>query len=234
MPRQLGNSSHPTQWKETNLYASENCWSPDGSPFSFIHRVKHLLDARKYEESALFAARTPSLAHCMKELPMQQAYEGIPRSLVFISAIYSKVSLASDSLIQELQPELFLHYVIKWLSSDPKPAAHKDASVVPFVPALRGILRIIVRASPLLPQKLRQKKQRLEKCLFQLGLHGMVNSDVKMVNLQDAVRSELKKRLHQFKGALQKLEELSICHKNALRRTPSDGSHQRLLQVTTC
>ncbi|ELU10465.1 hypothetical protein CAPTEDRAFT_31206, partial [Capitella teleta] len=197
-----------------------------------IQRINHLLDNQKHEECALLVARSSSLSHCVRDLPMSRAYDAIPHSLVFLGAVYSKISLSGDSLITELCPESFLRHVVKWLSSEPRPAAHKDSSVTPYVASIRDILRIIVRASPDLPQKLNRRKQNLHRCILQLGHHGLVDSsDFKMMNLHEALKVELKKRLQQLKSALQKLEELSSCHRRG-SQTPSDGSHQRMLQIS--
>ncbi|XP_070212165.1 uncharacterized protein [Littorina saxatilis] len=90
-----------------------------------------------------------------------------------------------------------------------------------------------------------QRKKALDRCLRKMGQHGLVNgSDGQLVNLHEALRAEFDRQVAHYKGALHKLEQLSLVsgkhgHHSVTEKPGSakaaylsEASHQRLLQLS--
>ncbi|XP_076439683.1 uncharacterized protein LOC143279514 isoform X2 [Babylonia areolata] len=123
------------------------------------------------------------------------------------------------------------------------------------VPCCRSILRVVMDAEPNFRRTVAQRKRTLDKCLQRMGKHGLVVVDggKPLVSLHEALRAEFDRQVAQYRGALQKLEQLGLVpsgkhgggnhhhhhHHGAeravsltARPAPTEASHQRLLQVS--
>lgn len=82
------------------------------------------------------------------------------------------------------------------------------------------------------------RKKSLEKAIEGLGQHGLVGTtDETLMNLHDALKVEFQRVVETYKGALHKLEELSLSSgkkdggKTLRGPAPVQASHQRQLSL---
>lgn len=96
---------------------------------------------------------------------------------------------------------------------------------------------MIVLSEPKIRKMLQARRRALDKAIEGLGQHGLVGtSDENLMNLHDALKVEFSRVVETYKGAMQKLEDLSLAGQNAstgINRGPApvQASHQRQLSL---
>lgn len=98
---------------------------------------------------------------------------------------------------------------------------------------------MIVLSEPRLKKQMMGRRRALEKAVEGMGQHGLVGTNDKktLMNLHEALKLEFERVIHQYKIALQKLDELSLTPKQLVTRSLSYGpapikaSHQRQLSL---
>ncbi|XP_063228610.1 uncharacterized protein LOC134534250 [Bacillus rossius redtenbacheri] len=219
----------------------------DVSPRFAVKRIIFLYENFQYREAANFVNR---LSHgtfkvILNDLPIDLFVESMPHSLSILEALYAKVFL-SDGLnfsMKLLRPEGVVMQMVKFFSlAQDKDRATTQAtwepSCGPFVSSCKKLLKVIVLSDPKSRKLLQQRKRGLDKAIEGLGQHGLVGtSDESLTNLHDALRVEFRRVAETYKGALQKLEELSLATAHGASPgvtrgpAPVQASHQRQLSL---
>jgi hypothetical protein len=107
----------------------------------------------------------------------------------------------------------------------------------PFGSGCKRILRIIVISEPKIMKSLQRRRRALDKAVEGMGQHGHVGTaEESLLPLHDALKLDFRRVVDAYKGALQKLEELSLANKNQPKNVshgpaPIQASHQRQLSL---
>jgi len=107
----------------------------------------------------------------------------------------------------------------------------------PFTSGCKDILRVILIAEPKVMKSLQQRRRALHKAVEGMGQHGLVGTtDESLLPLHDALKLDFRRVVDAYKGALQKLEDLSLSNKNHPKNVshgpaPIQASHQRQLSL---
>ncbi|KAK6621933.1 hypothetical protein RUM44_001740 [Polyplax serrata] len=215
----------------------------DVSPRVAVKRIILLYENFQYREAANFINR---LSHgtfkvILNDLPIDFFVESMPHSLSILEALYAKVFL-SDGLnfsMKLLRPEAVVMQMVKFFSTgDLDKNADKWELCGSFVCSCKKLLKVIVLSDHKLKKMVQTRKRSLDKAIEGLGQHGLVGtSDETLTNLHDALKVEFQRVVETYKGALQKLEELSLStgkkDMNSTIRGPApvQASHQRQLSL---
>ncbi|KAK6618843.1 hypothetical protein RUM43_013234 [Polyplax serrata] len=218
---------------------------------NFINRLSHgtfKVRLRLFDGclSVASAKGTPTLllSHfqvILNDLPIDFFVESMPHSLSILEALYAKVFL-SDGLnfsMKLLRPEAVVMQMVKFFSTgDLDKNADKWELCGSFVCSCKKLLKVIVLSDHKLKKMVQTRKRSLDKAIEGLGQHGLVGtSDETLTNLHDALKVEFQRVVETYKGALQKLEELSLStgkkDMNSTIRGPApvQASHQRQLSL---
>ncbi|XP_049859153.1 uncharacterized protein LOC126353934 [Schistocerca gregaria] len=208
----------------------------DVSPRFAVKRIILLYENSQFREAANFINR---LSHStfkviLTELPIDLFVESMPHSLSILEALYAKVFLSDglDFSVRLLRPEAVILQMARVFSDGDPPAGPGAAS--PLVCSCKKLLKVIVLSEPKLRKALQQRRRALDKAIEGLGQHGLVGtSDETLTNLHDALKVEFQRMVETYKGALQKLDELSLADGAAVTRGPApvQASHQRQLAL---
>ncbi|EEB10211.1 hypothetical protein Phum_PHUM025060 [Pediculus humanus corporis] len=215
----------------------------DVSPRVAVKRIILLYENFQYREAANFINR---LSHgtfkvILNDLPIDFFVESMPHSLSILEALYAKVFL-SDGLnfsMKLLRPEAVVMQMVKFFSTgDLDKNSDKWDLCGPFVCSCKKLLKVIVLSDHKLKKMVQARKRSLDKAIEGLGQHGLVGTtDETLTNLHDALKVEFQRVVETYKGALQKLEELSLSSgKKDMNSTirgpaPVQASHQRQLSL---
>ncbi|KDR23548.1 hypothetical protein L798_12370 [Zootermopsis nevadensis] len=214
----------------------------DVSPRFAVKRIILLYENFQYREAANFINR---LSHgtfkvILNDLPIDLFVESMPHSLSILEALYAKVFL-SDGLnfsMKLLRPEGVIMQMVKFFSSQESIDKTGDKNwelCGPFICSCKKLLKVIVLSDPKIKKVLQQRRRTLDKAIEGLGQHGLVGTtDETLMNLHDALKMEFQRVVETYKGALQKLEDLSLAsNKNGVTRGPApvQASHQRQLSL---
>ncbi|GFQ96223.1 uncharacterized protein TNCT_192801 [Trichonephila clavata] len=213
----------------------------DVSPTVAMKRVILLYENQQYREAANFINRLhrSTFKAILDDLPIDMFVEAMPQSLPILEALYAKVFL-SDGLnfpLRLLRPESVIMQMAKLFS-------HREyfESVLngqdPVVLSCRKLIKVIVLSEPRLKKQMINRKRALEKAVEGMGQHGLVGtSDKALMNLHEALKVEFERAIHQYKIAVQKLDELCLTPKQLVTRSlsygpaPTKASHQRQLSL---
>ena len=214
----------------------------DVSPRFAVKRIILLYENFQYREAANFINR---LSHgtfkvILNDLPIDLFVESMPHSLSILEALYAKVFL-SDGLnfsMKLLRPEGVIMQMVKFFSSQEPIDKTGDKNwelCGPFICSCKKLLKVIVLSDPKIKKVLQQRRKTLDKAIEGLGQHGLVGTtDETLMNLHDALKMEFQRVVETYKGALQKLEDLSLAsNKSGVTRGPApvQASHQRQLSL---
>ncbi|XP_076368858.1 uncharacterized protein LOC143256068 [Tachypleus tridentatus] len=219
----------------------------DVSPGVAIQRVIFLYDNFQYREAANFINRLnySTFKAILAELPIDVFVDTVPHSLPVLEALYAKVFL-SDGLnftVKLLRPQGVVMQMVKLFAQhedtqNPSSVPAELDSAHPYVSSCKKLLKVIVLSEPHTKKQLHGRKKALDKAIAGLGQHGMVGtSDDTLMNLHDALKMEFERVIHQYKIAVQKLDELSLAPKQPIARSlshgpaPTKASHQRQLSL---
>lgn len=222
------------------------------APSIALRRVMLLFDNLQFTEAAAFISRLnyASFKGMLKELPIEKFIEAIPQSLTVLEVLYSKVFINSqDGLnvsVKSLRPESTVWHLVKLFAMHnpldngancllPCLQERLDAQH-PFVVSTKRVLKVILLTEPRVKKQLEAKKKGLDKAIEGLGHHGLVGTgpDDRLLNLHDALKSEMLSVIQLFKNSVQKLEELasqSAARSVSKGPAPCKSSHQRQLSV---
>jgi hypothetical protein len=106
-----------------------------------------------------------------------------------------------------------------------------------FTSCCKKILGVIIVSDPSFHKRLVQRCRALDKAVEGMGQHGLVGtSDESLLPLHAALKLEFQRVVDTYKGALHKLEELSLSgrnSKNSVAKGPASisSSHQRQLSL---
>ncbi|XP_055929766.1 uncharacterized protein LOC129960380 [Argiope bruennichi] len=213
----------------------------DVSPTVAMKRVILLYENQQYREAANFVNRLhrSTFKAILDDLPIDMFVEAMPQSLPILEALYAKVFL-SDGLnfpMRLLRPESVIMQMAKMFS-------HRDVfeSMMngqnPFILSCKKLIKVIVVSEPRLKKQMIGRKRALEKAVEGMGQHGLVGtSDKTLMNLHEALKVEFERAIHQYKIAVQKLDELCLTPKQLVTRSlsygpaPTKASHQRQLSL---
>lgn len=227
--------------------STENMYRPSSqelTPSYAMRRIALLFENHKYEDCAILINRLnlTVLETIVSELPMDIFVEATPMSLGIIDVLFTKLYTSDEDNfpVDSLVPDKVVKHIIHWLANCEDPAVkHKLPPQENSMPFARRILHIVYKTEPKVLMKLRKQRNTLNKTIESLGKHGMVDaSDNKLMALHDALRQEFDKMSHQYRNAIQKLDELSLAHRSPIPSSvnkgpaPTGASHQRLLQMS--
>lgn len=232
-------------------------------------RIRALYDEKQFNDAALLISRASveELGFILPQLPIESILDQMPNTVVFLDSIYSKLLLAvslnsqtsgrfPEISVDFLQPDRFLLNLV-WIfakETEPHSLRSKDNVNWPILlPHLTNILKVISQLAPHLRHQLEERKNRLDKALEGLGLHGLINyGENQLIELSLAVKTELSGHHLKLKSIMQKYSELSHhhinsqgsltkAHKQHQKSTfningikglpPSNSSHQRLMNL---
>lgn len=96
---------------------------------------------------------------------------------------------------------------------------------------------MIITADPKMIKWLERRRRALEKAVEGMGQHGHVGTaEESLLPLHDALKLDFQRVVDAYKGAVQKLEELSLANRNQRKHftcgpAPIQASHQRQLSL---
>ncbi|KAE8742967.1 hypothetical protein FOCC_FOCC011461 [Frankliniella occidentalis] len=173
----------------------------------------------------------------VNDLPIDLFVESMPASLSILEALYAKVFLSDglDFSLKLLRPEAVVMQMVRLFAGSD--ANNSWQLCGPFVTSCKKLLKVIVLSEPKIRKMLQARRRALDKAIEGLGQHGLVGtSDETLMNLHDALKVEFSRVVETYKGAMQKLEDLSLAGQNAatgINRGPApvQASHQRQLSL---
>ncbi|KAK3918741.1 Alpha-glucosidase, partial [Frankliniella fusca] len=211
----------------------------DVSPRFAVKRILLLYENQQHREAANFINR---LSHgtfkvIVNDLPIDLFVESMPASLSILEALYAKVFLSDglDFSLKLLRPEAVVMQMVRLFAGSD--ANNSWQLCGPFVTSCKKLLKVIVLSEPKIRKMLQARRRALDKAIEGLGQHGLVGtSDETLMNLHDALKVEFSRVVETYKGAMQKLEDLSLAGQNAatgINRGPApvQASHQRQLSL---
>ncbi|KAJ1525255.1 hypothetical protein ONE63_010079 [Megalurothrips usitatus] len=211
----------------------------DVSPRFAVKRILLLYENQQHREAANFINR---LSHgtfkvIVNDLPIDLFVESMPASLSILEALYAKVFLSDglDFSLKLLRPEAVVMQMVRLFAGGD--ANNSWQLCGPFVTSCKKLLKVIVLSEPKIRKVLQARRRALDKAIEGLGQHGLVGtSDETLMNLHDALKVEFSRVVETYKGAMQKLEELSLAGQAAgtgINRGPApvQASHQRQLSL---
>ncbi|XP_035211975.1 uncharacterized protein LOC118186078 [Stegodyphus dumicola] len=213
----------------------------DVSPTVAMRRVILLYENQQYREAANFINRLHRsiFKSILEDLPVDMFVEAMPQSLPILEALYAKVFL-SDGLnfpLRLLRPESVIMQMAK-LFSHREIFESQENVQNPIVLSCKKLIKVIVLSEPRLKKQMISRKRALEKAVEGLGQHGLVGtSDKTLMNLHEALKVEFERAIHQYKIAVQKLDELCLAPRQLVTRSlsygpaPTKASHQRQLSL---
>ncbi|OXA57097.1 hypothetical protein Fcan01_06856 [Folsomia candida] len=249
-----GNNGHPSYYGHISLpplpVESESRVSSmtiaDVSPRLALKKVLILYEHAQYREAASFINRVSvgTFRIILRELPMDVFVEAMPHSLPILEALFAKIYSAEGPRVdlQLLKPEHVIMHMVKFFSRDDNTATQPNRmrkdSIGPFTQGCRKILGVIVVSEPSLLKRMKERAKILDKIVEGMGQHGLVGTmDESLMPLHDALKLEFQRVVETYKGALQKLEELSLssnkCSTKNVAKGPApvSSSHQRQLSL---
>ncbi|GBL77112.1 hypothetical protein AVEN_12754-1 [Araneus ventricosus] len=213
----------------------------DVSPTVAMKRVILLYENQQYREAANFVNRLhrSTFKAILDDLPVDMFVEAMPQSLPILEALYAKVFL-SDGLnfpMRLLRPESVIMQMAKMFSHrEIFESMMNDQN--PFILSCKKLIKVIIVSEPRLKKQMIGRKRALEKAVEGMGQHGLVGtSDKTLMNLHEALKVEFERAIHQYKIAVQKLDELCLTPKQLVTRSlsygpaPTKASHQRQLSL---
>ena len=218
---------------------------PDSSPRMALQRILYLYENGEHREAANFMRRLNFAAFksILPQLPADIFIESMPHSLPILEALYAKLflysKLASDkSLVcrsNSLRPEAVVWQLVKFFASQeeelPPAGQMRWEFCGPFISSCKRLLTVLLAAEPRARRLLSERKKALMKAIEGLGQHGLVGtSEGGLVYLHVALKREFETVRKSYEDALEKLENLSLVHKNEAR-APIAQSHQRQLSL---
>ena len=233
--------------EETNTMSDQ-----DFSPGFAIRKIALLFENRRWEDCALLINKLSmiTLRTILPELPVDLIIDSVPSSLPIVEALYMRMYNPGDPSSfpsHNLHPEQLVGKLVKWMASFQGEYATKQTnSYEYYIPMVLRILQIISRSVPRIKQKVKSRERSLGKCVDSLGSHGLVDtSDIKLMNMHEALKTEFTCMSQQLRLAVSKLDELSLTQKTLMGGGASRGhasniksstligsSHQKLLQLT--
>ncbi|GIY37936.1 uncharacterized protein CDAR_8131 [Caerostris darwini] len=246
--RSVGNNVQKLTWRNSRWvkgYSDSDSTSSmtivDVSPKVAIKRIILLYENYQYREAANFINRlhTTIFKYILDDLPVDMFIDAIPQSLPILEALFAKVFLSDglDFPLRLLRPDSVVMQIAKLF-------AHPDISGTmihkqsPLILSCKKLMKVIVLSDPRVKRQMLSRKHSLEKAVEGLGQHGLVaTSDKALMNLHEALKVEFERIIHQYKIAVQKLNELCLTPKQLVTRSisygpaPTDASHQRQLNL---
>ncbi|XP_034254656.1 uncharacterized protein LOC117653237 [Thrips palmi] len=213
----------------------------DVSPRFAVKRILLLYENQQYREAANFINR---LSHgtfkvIVNDLPIDLFVESMPASLSILEALYAKVFLSDglDFSLKLLRPDAVVMQMVRLFAGSD--ANNSWQLCGPFVTSCKKLLKVIVLSEPKIRKMLQARRRALDKAIEGLGQHGLVGtSDETLMNLHDALKVEFSRVVEAYKGAMQKLEDLSLAGQSAPAQrgigrgpAPVQASHQRQLSL---
>ncbi|CAL1526696.1 unnamed protein product [Lymnaea stagnalis] len=203
-------------------------------------RLSSFFERKRFVDCAILVKqlRGNTLSSVLSEIPIAKLHAALPDSLPLVEALYLKVYhtpnlefptslLMTDQLLKRMVTFFALSNVNK-----------TGERIRSYLLQCRTIVGIIVKVDPSLRNTVLQRKLAVDRCLRNMGRHGMVGSSGgKLMTLHDALKIELEKMINQYKYVIQKLEDLSLSAKHPVPvsvssgAAPTEASHQRLMQI---
>ncbi|RWS03371.1 uncharacterized protein B4U79_12865 [Dinothrombium tinctorium] len=226
-----------------------------------IRRIMLLYDNLQLREASSFIGRLNHAAFRMiiRGLPIDKFIESMPTSLPILEALYSKVFVSSYEdtglSLQMLRPFDVVMHLVRLFALQNVQFGGNEIGVnnftFPFVhetfdnnhPAIiasKNLLKVIALSEPDLKKQLYARKKAIDRAIAGMGHHGLVGtSDDTLMNLHDALKIEFDRVIHNYKIAVQKLDELSLAASGKQPVTssvshgpaPTKASHQRQLSL---
>ncbi|KAL1138313.1 hypothetical protein AAG570_010001 [Ranatra chinensis] len=196
----------------------------DISPRLALKRILLLYENGQYREAANFINRLghPTFRTVLGQLPVDLFVEAMPHSVSILEALYAKVFLSSDCSVKWLKPGGLVLKLVRLLCAGPPDGWTLGA---------KKLLKVIVLTEPALKKGLRARRRALDKAVEGLGKHGLVGtSDESLCSLHEALKVQFRNLVEAYRGALHKLEELSLV-KGQGGGAPVQASHQRQLSL---
>ncbi|XP_064468514.1 uncharacterized protein LOC135379202 [Ornithodoros turicata] len=232
-------------WKNSHWLQSFPVDENEANPGLAIRRVLLLCERAQFQEAAAFVERLEPgpFGALLAQLPVEVFLEGLPESFPVLEALLTKGFLTGS--LSLLKPQAVVFQIVRLMARDDDQDDRRspDGGSRPPLPeaamaTCKNLLKVIVAADPRARNQLRCRKEALQRALDGLGQHGLVagGADGGLVSLHDALRTQLDYLAHQYKVAVQTLDELalargappaSLCHGPA----PTGASHQRQLSV---
>ncbi len=233
----------------------------DFSPGFALRKIAALFENRKWAECAELIQRlnVMTLRIVIPEVPVDLILDAFPASLPILESLYAKLYSPADPEAfptAYLRPEALVGRVVRWLVKTHGDQAGKQTnSLEYYTPMVQRVLDIIIKVSPPIRDKIREKQRSLAACVEGLAAHGLVDtSEAKLTKLHEALKSELNRMVQQVRAAVQRLDDLNLAQRLqnsvSLSRTstpsnasfsfsssststlaPSGVSHQRLMHV---
>ena len=212
--------------EETNTMSDQ-----DFSPGFAIRKIALLFENRRWEDCALLINKLSmiTLRTILSELPVDLIIDSVPSSLPIVEALYMRMYNSGDPSSfpsHNLHPEQLIGKLVKWMASFQGEYATKQTnSYEYYIPMVLRILQIISRSVPRIKQKVKSRERSLGKCMDSLGSHGLVDtSDIKLMNMHEALKTEFNRMSQQLRLAVSKLDELSLTQKALMGGGASRGS----------
>ena len=230
------------QWVSSFPDESLGMSMQDVSPGFAIRKIIMLFENHKYEHCAILINRLShvTLKTIIPELPMDILIDAIPQSLIILECVYSKLFIqdSENFPVEHVHPHLVVHSLVRLLGKTEDPSTIWQINHEQIQPLCKNLLRIIAYIDPKLTRTLQKQKYALIISLEGLARHGLVDtSEQNLINLHDALKIEFDKMVHQYRNALQRLEELCLANRSPRSSSvnegpaPTSASHQRLMQM---
>ncbi|XP_045190612.2 uncharacterized protein LOC123547512 isoform X2 [Mercenaria mercenaria] len=232
------------RWAESFVDDSLTIDAADITDTFALRKVALLFETKKYNECASLIRRLNcvTLSSILHEVPLDVLHDSLPQSLNILEALYVKLYETTENPAdfpkEELQIDQFLQKLVALFARQSGLNNKHEKNSNSVYPSCRSILRVITWVEPNIRRFVRMRKLELDKCLRHLGRHGLVeSSESTLMNLHDAFKIEVEKVVHQYRAALQKLEELNLSAKHPTGSSviwgpaPSSSSHHRLMQI---
>ncbi|XP_060596786.1 uncharacterized protein LOC132750761 isoform X3 [Ruditapes philippinarum] len=232
------------RWAESFVDDSLTIDAADITDSFALRKVALLFETKKYNECASLIRRLNcvTLSNILHEVPLDVLHDSLPQSLNILEALYVKLYETTENPAdfpkEELQIDQFLQKLVALFAKQSGLNNKHEKNSNSVYPSCRSILRVITWVEPNIRRFVRMRKRELDKCLRHLGRHGLVeSSESTLMNLHDAFKIEVEKVVHNYRAALQKLEELNLSAKHPTGSSviwgpaPSSSSHHRLMQI---